>query len=166
MRQIVLLAAVMFVVVGTVVARFSDSLFSPHAAVARASTPPSARGELSLMRGHDGHFRVEGRVDGRSGISFIVDTGATTVALRASDAARIGHRPARGDYTAAVSTANGTVKAARVRLDSIELGDVRVRNVPAVVLPDEALPVNLLGMAYLSRLGRFEFARGRLVLVQ
>jgi len=176
MRQIVLLAAVMMIVVGTVVTKFSDNLFRPHEAMARASTPsarlavvtppPASRGELSLGRAEDGHFHVDGRVDGRSGIHFIVDTGASVVALRESDAARIGHRPARGDYTATVSTANGNVKAALVRLDSIELGDVRVRDVQAVVLPDEALSVNLLGMAYLSKLKRFEFARGRLVLAQ
>ena len=96
----------------------------------------------------------------------MVDTGASLVALNEKSAARFGLRPARGDYTASVSTANGTIKAARARLPLIDLGGLIVRDVDAMVLPDEALSENLLGLSFLSKLKRFEYANGRLVLEQ
>ncbi len=61
-------------------------------------------------------------------------------------------------------TANGTVRGAPVRLDMVEIGGLMLRNVTAVVLPDEALSENLLGLSFLSRLHRFEYRDGRLVL--
>lgn len=88
------------------------------------------------------------------------------IALTESDAARIGIRPFRSDYTTTVTTANGSAKAAAVRLASIDVGGVVVRDVPALVLPNSALSQNLLGMAFLSRLKRFEYANGRLLLEQ
>ena len=81
-------------------------------------------------------------------------------------AARFGFRPSRGDYNATVSTANGTIKAARTRIAMMDIGGLIVRNVEAMVLPDEALSENLLGLSFLSRLKRFEYANGRLVLEQ
>lgn len=171
MRQILLYVAVLFVVVGGVVSKFADRVLDPTAAVSRASAPAPqtaspSYGELVLTRGDGGHFHVDGRVDGRSGIHFIVDTGASAVALRESDAARIGFRPSRGDYTLSVGTANGSVKAARVTIESLEIGNITVRDIPGIVLPDEALSVNLLGMTYLSKLKRFEYAGGKMVLAQ
>jgi aspartyl protease family protein len=88
------------------------------------------------------------------------------VTLRESDAARLGIRPSRGDYTARVSTANGSIKAARTRLARVEVGDIAVSDVAALVLPDEALGQNLLGVSFLSRLKRYEYANGRMVLEQ
>ena len=64
------------------------------------------------------------------------------------------------------ATANGTVKAARTRLAMVELGGLIVRDVDAMVLPDEALSENLLGQSFLSRLKRFEYANGKMVLEQ
>ena len=86
--------------------------------------------------------------------------------LRESDAARVGIRPRPSDYTAIVSTANGKIKAAPAKLDRIELGGITVYDVPALVLPDEVLGQNLLGVSFLSRLKRYEYANGRLVLEQ
>ncbi len=86
------------------------------------------------------------------------------VALRASDAARVGLRPAPADFTVPVETANGRVLGAPAVLDEVEVGSVRVARVDALVLPDKALGGNLLGMSFLKRLGRFEIAGGRLVL--
>jgi aspartyl protease family protein len=65
-----------------------------------------------------------------------------------------------------VSTANGTIKAARARLDRVEVGGLVVRDVDAMVLPDEALSENLLGLSFLSKLRRFEYANGTMVLEQ
>jgi aspartyl protease family protein len=99
-------------------------------------------------------------------IEFLVDTGASLVVLRETDAAMIGIRPMRGDYTARVSTANGKAKAAPVKLERVEIGDITVFDVPALVMPDEALSQNLLGVAFLSKLRRYEVADGRMVLEQ
>ncbi len=91
----------------------------------------------------------------------MVDTGASLVVLRASAAAEVGIRPMPTDYTATVSTANGTIKAAPAKLDRVEIGDITVFDVPALVLPDEALAQNLLGVSFLSRLKRYEDANGK-----
>ena len=120
---------------------------------------------MTLSSGRDSHYEVTARIDGGP-IDFIVDTGATLVILRESDAARIGIRPSRADYTATVSTANGKIKAAPAKLDRVEVGGITVYDVPALVLPDEALWKNLLGMSFLSRLKRYEVANGRMVLEQ
>ena len=110
-------------------------------------------------------FLVEARVDGRL-INFMVDTGASVIALTVSDAARLGIHPAQRDFTVEVRTANGSVRAAPARLDKVEVGDFIVRDVAAVILPDGALSDNLLGLSFLSRLRRFEYSDGRLVLEQ
>ena len=65
-----------------------------------------------------------------------------------------------------MTTAYGTIKAARTRLAMVELGGLVVRDVEAMVLPDEALSENLLGLSFLSRLKRFEYAGGKMVLEQ
>ena len=74
--------------------------------------------------------------------------------------------PASATSSAAVATANGTIKAARMRLPMIEVGGLVVRDVDAMVLPDRALSENLLGLSFLSKLRRFEYANGQLVLEQ
>ena len=117
------------------------------------------------QRDSRGQFLAEGRIDGQR-IGFMVDTGASVVALNETSAARFGLRPSRGDYNAAVTTANGTVKAARTRIAMLELGGLIVRDVDAMVLPDEALSENLLGLSFLSKLRRFEYTNGRMVLEQ
>lgn len=172
MRQILILAAVLLVG-GAYAARYADQAVSanphPHIALADRSERPrqSSAGQhkMVLDSARDSHFHVDARVDGRS-MEFIVDTGASLVILRESDAAKIGFRPSPRDYTATVSTANGAVRAAPTRLNRIEVGDITVWDVRALVLPDEALWQNLLGMSFLSQLRRYEYAEGRLLLEQ
>ncbi len=120
---------------------------------------------LTLAANAQGHFQTQARINGHS-IGFMVDTGASLVVLRASDAGRIGIRPVPADYTTTVSTANGRIKAAPATLDRVELGDISISNVPALVLPDEALTQNLLGASFLSRLKRYQVANGRMLLEQ
>jgi aspartyl protease family protein len=172
MRNIVVLAfAVM--ILGAFAARYADREMAKvpvRAAVvqqAEAPQPLATRSGRSLTLDADrrGHFRAEARVDGRR-LDFLVDTGASMVVLRESAAARIGIFPMPADYTARVSTANGKIKAARAKLDRIELGDITVFDVQALVLPDEALAQNLLGVSFLSKLRRYEYANGRMVLEQ
>ncbi len=172
MRNILIFAAIM-IGLGTMMAQMADQMtaspalaksVSRKAASVEAPAPAGGR-SLSIPRDARGHFQTEGRIDGQR-IGFMVDTGASVVALNEKSAARFGFRPSRGDYNATVSTANGTIKAARTRLAMIELGGLVVRDVDAMVLPDEALSENLLGLSFLSKLKRFEYANGRLVLEQ
>jgi aspartyl protease family protein len=113
--------------------------------------------------GH-GYFGVEARVEGRS-IDFVVDTGAMSVSLRETDAAKLGIHPSARDYSLKIQTANGVGKAAPVTLDRIEINGITVQDVRAIVVPDEALKVNLLGMTFLSKV-KWSHDRGRLVLEQ
>jgi aspartyl protease family protein len=129
-----------------------------------APTPADSR-SVTVPRNAHGHFQVDGRVDGRR-LTFMVDTGASVIALTASDAASLGIHPAEREFTVLVKTANGTVRAAPVELDRVEIADLTVHNVAAMVLPEGALSDNLLGMSFLSRLHRWEFADGKLVLEQ
>lgn len=128
------------------------------------STSGAAYRSMTIRRGANGHFNVEAEVDGRR-MEFLVDTGASVIALRERDAARLGIHPAQREYTAAVSTANGIIRAAPIELNRVDVGSLTVRNVQALVLPDEALSENLLGMSFLSRV-RWEHRDGRLVLEQ
>jgi aspartyl protease family protein len=96
----------------------------------------------------------------------MVDTGASVVALNETSAARFGLRPLRGDYNAKSARPTAPSRRPRTRLAVIELGGLVVRDVDAMVLPDEALSENLLGLSFLSKLKRFEYANGRLVLEQ
>jgi aspartyl protease family protein len=87
------------------------------------------------------------------------------IALREGDAARLGIHPAQREFTMRVNTANGVILAAPVELNRVEVGDVTVRNVAGLVLPDEALAQNLLGMSFLSRV-HWQYEGGKLVLEQ
>jgi len=169
----VLILAVAALIGGSYIARYADkTVVEPPASQAAAvqpveqSTQTSAgQHKMALTSGRDGHFRVDARVDGRH-IDFIVDTGASLVVLRESDAAQVGLHPMPVDYTAVVATANGRTKAAPAKLDRIEIGDITVFDVPALIMPDEALSQNLLGVTFLSRLRRYEYADGRMLLEQ
>ena len=176
MRNILVFAAVL-IGLGVAMARIADTMTPAKSIVAQstvamsrsaevASAAPVSSGRtVSLDKDRNGHFQTEARV-GSSYLNFMVDTGATVIALKERDAERLGIHPAPADFTANVSTANGPAKAARAHLDSIEIGDVRVRDVDALIMPDGMLDQNLLGMAFLSRLKRFEYTGGKLVMEQ
>ncbi|XIA66073.1 TIGR02281 family clan AA aspartic protease [Bradyrhizobium sp. TZ2] len=169
MRNLMILAAVL-VGLGTYMAQMASKM-SPASASASpkkisVETVAQASGRsLNIPRDTRGHFQTDGRIEGQR-VSFMIDTGASLVALNEKSAARFGLRPSRSDYNATVSTANGTIKAARTRLAMIDLGGLVVRDVDALVLPDEALSENLLGLSFLSKLKRFEYANGKMVLEQ
>jgi len=171
MRNIVITAAIM-AGLGTFMAQMASKMTPTPASATAANSQaavvtPSQSGlrALSIPRDARGHFATEGHIDGQR-INFMVDTGATVIALNESSAARFGLRPTPGEYRANVVTANGTVKAAPTRLPMVEVGGLIVRDVEAMVLPDEALSENLLGLSFLSRLKRFEYSNGQMVLQQ
>ena len=170
MRNILLLAAALLIG-GAYAARLANSTVvhpqtaHPKAASAGPRELVSSGRSLMVERERDGHFHIDSRINGRF-MPVLVDTGATVVVLRETDAANAGVHPRPSDYTALVSTANGNVKAAPATLDRVELGGITVFDVRALVLPDDVLSSNLLGMSFLSRLRRYEVADGRLVLEQ
>jgi len=168
-----MILAAFIVGLGTIMAQMADRMtLAPARAnsaslkVAAVETSTQTVGRrLSIPRDARGHFQTEGRIDGQR-IGFMIDTGASVIALNESSAARFGLRPSTGDYNATVTTANGTVRAARARLAMVEIGELIVRDVDAMVLPDAALSENLLGLSFLSKLKRFEYANGKMVLEQ
>ena len=170
MRSIIVLAIVMLVAAG-LVPRYFDRMAGHAAAPAppaaqKVAAPPAYSGgprTVVIQRDGRGHFAIDGAIDGRR-VGFMVDTGASVVALTERDAGRLGYHPGLRDWTGRVQTANGTVHAAPIKLDMVEVGGVMVRNVEAIVLPEDALSENLLGLSFLSRLRRFEYRDGRLVL--
>jgi aspartyl protease family protein len=169
MRNIFLFVIVAFVAAG-LAPRFFERMSAPPAPApdraASAVSPAAYSGgpRTVVIRPDDrGHFAVNGVVDGRR-LGFMVDTGASVIALTQRDASRLGLHPTQREYRASVRTANGTVRAAPVNLGMVEIGGVIVRNVDALVMPEESLSENLLGLSFLSRLRRFEYREGRLVL--
>jgi len=104
--------------------------------------------QIVIAAGSGGHFTTDGSINGRA-VRFLVDTGATSIALSEETARRIGLDFARGQRGYA-NTANGQVIAHRVRLASVRVGEVTVYDVDAVVLPAPMEQV-LLGNSFLSR---------------
>jgi aspartyl protease family protein len=171
MRQVIIFAG-MVVVLAVVAARFADQAARTpatppaNAALAAAPAPQNSYGSSVVVPPDArGHFVVDARVDGRR-MAFMLDTGASVIALRARDAAGLGIHPAAREFTVEVKTANGSSRAAPVQLGMVEISGLSVRNVAALVAADEALSENLLGLSFLSRLRRFEFSNGRMVLEQ
>ncbi len=101
-----------------------------------------------LTAGSGGHFSPMGQINGQT-VQFLVDTGATSVAMSVADAERIGLNY-RNAPMGQSSTANGVINTWRVKLASVKLGDVVVYNVDASVLPS-GMPHVLLGNSFLTR---------------
>ena len=163
----ILIVALVLLAGGVMAVRHLESTSGVPVAMTATPAPVSSSSSarnVVLTRGPHGLFQVDARVDGRR-IEFLVDTGASHIALRQSEAGRLGIYPRASDFTVRVSTANGMTKAAPVELRTVEVGDIIVRNVPAIVHSDEGLSVNLLGMSFLSRV-RWTHERGKLVLEQ
>jgi aspartyl protease family protein len=110
----------------------------------------------------DGQFWTDARVN--SGIvRFLVDTGASSVALTPEDARRAGIRLNTLEYNVPISTAGGENVAAYVNIKSISIGNVTIRNVKALVVP-EGLSTSLLGMTFLGQLQKVEATPHALIL--
>ncbi len=118
---------------------------------------------LTVDGDRNGHFIVETAVDGRR-LTMIVDTGASIVALSHEDALAAGIRPLPSDFKGRISTANGDMAVARVRIREIRVGDIYARDVEAVVVPQGRLRTSLLGMSFLRQLRGFDIASNRLTL--
>lgn len=112
---------------------------------------------VRIRRGWTGHFIANARVGGKR-VDMIVDTGASTVVLRHEDAKKLGIDTNSLRYAVPVQTANGSSFAARLRLAQIDIGDVAIRDVEALIARPGSLHQSLLGMSFLSRLRSYEFS--------
>jgi aspartyl protease family protein len=104
---------------------------------------------LKLTADSNGHFSTLGSINGYT-TRFLVDTGATTVALSTSEAKRMGIDYQNGERGAS-STANGVVPVYKVMLHNVKVGDISLNMVEAAVIEGAGLPVVLLGMTFLTR---------------
>ncbi|MEJ8851096.1 retropepsin-like aspartic protease family protein [Variovorax rhizosphaerae] len=94
-----------------------------------------------------GHFMSGGTINGRP-VSFMLDTGATSVSLSSADAVRIGLDFQKGTPVQ-MNTANGVIQGYRVKLGSVRVGDVEVYDIDAVVSP-QPMPYVLLGNSFIN----------------
>jgi aspartyl protease family protein len=105
---------------------------------------------VTLAADSRGHFFVNGQVNGAQ-VRFLVDTGATWVALSSADAARLAIDYRKGEQNL-MNTANGIASAYKVKLDSVRVGDITLNNVDAVVMEGSGPGIALLGMSFLNRM--------------
>lgn len=119
-------------------------------------------GQIVIPRSRDGHYYLTLDLNGAP-TNFIVDTGATDMVLTQADAAAAGLELDTLNYFGRAFTANGEVRTAPVRLDTVTIGTFEDHDVAAVV-NDGQMEKSLLGMGYLQRWGKIEIAGGELTL--
>ena len=141
---------------GRIAFRIAGELSPPGQTVNVEQKQAGERAVRIRKRG-DGHFVARVAVEGAA-VSMLVDTGASTVVLRQSDARLLGVDTRNLRYTVPVQTANGLAYAAHARLGEVAVGSITLRNVDALVAQPGVLKESLLGMSFLSRLRSYEFA--------
>ena len=119
---------------------------------------------IVVPRSQNGHYILYADVNGAP-LRFVLDTGATSLVLTQEDAVAAGLDPSELNYFSRAMTANGEVRTAPVRLDTITLGNVTDENIAAVVNEGE-MSSSLMGMTYLQRWGRIEIANDTLTLIR
>ncbi|MBF0108963.1 MAG: TIGR02281 family clan AA aspartic protease [Magnetococcales bacterium] len=120
----------------------------PHAGI------EEQRGSIRFVRSSDGHFHIQGRING-VGVLFLADTGASDIILDRRTAARVGIDVNRLRFSRIYETANGQVRGAPVRLDRLTLGSLDLERLPASV-NESPMAQPLLGMSFFNRLDGFE----------
>ncbi len=113
------------------------------------SAGSSSASSVTLTADTQGHYQTLGQINGGT-VQFLVDTGATSIALPSSEARRLGINYLNGQR-GFTQTANGRAAAYRVTLDTVKVGDITLHAVEAVVLEGDGLKIALLGMSFLNR---------------
>ena len=126
-----------------------------------SSIAPSIGGWTTLERGANGHFFADAQVNGTT-VHFLIDTGASGVALTADDARRAGLQFSSQEFSPVGSGASGEVRGKLVSLDSVSLGGRSVDNVSGVIL--EGGEMSLLGQSFLSQMGTIEISGDRMTI--
>lgn len=115
-----------------------------------AASAASGSGKTVLTADSGGHFVAIGSINGVS-VRFVVDTGATFIAMSSHEAKRLGLSYIRGEK-GLTTTANGQVLTYKVRIDTVRVGDITLHGVDGAVLEGPNPPIVLLGMSFLNRL--------------
>ena len=158
-----LVGAVSAVGAGQTLASLKNANQTPELRAAVAIAPQSSMAQpASIAKGGDGHYWAEADVNG-SRVRFLVDTGASAVALTLADAQRLGIATDKLDYNYKVVTASGETRAAAVTLGRVSVAGAALNDVQAMVI-ESGLESSLLGMTYLGRLASFEATRTALIL--
>jgi aspartyl protease family protein len=158
-------AALMIALTGLYAYRFEFTDFADRVIAELNPTEPQVGqgGEVIVTQRLGGQYVIPGKVNNVAA-SFLFDTGASTVVIRAQDAKKMGLEVAALDYDVRVTTANGSAMAAETRLDQLAVGPIVLHNVRALIARPGALSENLLGMSFLERLQSYSVERGRLVM--
>jgi aspartyl protease family protein len=117
---------------------------------------------VALTRQVDGHFYTEVEV-GSGSVRFLVDTGATAVALTGDDARELGLHWSEDELGPVARGASGMVRGKVIVIDRMQLGNVEARNVRAAIIP-EGLDVSLLGQTFLSQISSVNISGNQMVL--
>ena len=125
----------------------------------------TARRKATISLRPDGHYWARALVNRKASVEFMVDTGASVVALTYADAQKMGLRPETLEYNWEIRTAGGVTQGASVLIDTIQINQVRVENVEAMVLRED-LDQSLLGMSFLRELYSYEFRGNRMIIQQ
>lgn len=158
---------VIAMVIAFVVApKFQEQALAPEPApvTVAVATPQPGSSAAFIDREADGHYWTRADVSGTQ-VKFMVDTGASIVALTYFDAQRLGLKPEELDFDSEIRTAGGVTYGAPVTLASIRIGKVKIENVDAVILRTE-LEQSLLGMTFLGELNSYEVRQGQMIIRQ
>jgi aspartyl protease family protein len=164
--------AVLLIGIATVVAvamRDNSTLFDGRAPDAQRSGAAAlavsyASEEISFSANANGHFIVAGAANGTT-LRFLVDTGASRIALSPAHAERIGVATEDLSFESVYQTAKGQVRGAEIVLDEVRIGPILLRDVAATVL-ETPIAMPLLGNSFLRRLESYEVRGNRLILRQ
>jgi aspartyl protease family protein len=124
---------------------------NPNRNLTSAISVDGAR-QVTLLRNRRGHYLAHGRLNGAP-VQFLIDTGATDVAISEDEARSLG---LRFGPRILVSTARGTTTAYQTNIDRVELGEIVLHDVQATIVPDMPSREVLLGMSFLKHLEIFQ----------
>ena len=133
-----------------------------YGALVPNSVQITAEGAFRITRADDGHFHMEADINGQPE-SFLVDTGASDIVLSQRAARSAGLDPDNLNYSRNYQTANGTVSGAPVKLETLSVGNITLRDIPASVNKGE-MDESLLGMAFLNQFKSFHVEDNQLTL--
>jgi aspartyl protease family protein len=161
MRLAKLLLSVMVSAVGTLAARAQSG--APMPVVITPGNLQAHGDEAVGRRGRNGTYMFDATMNGVP-LEMMFDTGASLITLRADDAARVGIDMSSLSYSRLAKTANGTAQVALTMVDTLTVGDITRRHIPALVAKPGSLEVNLLGQSFLQRVAGYRMEGNQLIL--